>query len=192
MRSLSNGKREDGFTFAELMTIIAIIAILSSIAIPAFSVWLPNYRLRSAARDLYSNLQMAKLGAVKQNRQWAIVFNQVTNQYYVCSDDGADDVWNGPSPGGDDDCEKTVDLNNYDDIYFGHGTLTTDILGDTFSGGDHIYYANNFVVFSPRGTSEKGYVYLQNDKDTVYGVGTRPSGVIHLLKYTGPPAPLWE
>ena len=80
---LNNGKHEAGFTLTELVTIIAIIAVLTSIAIPTFSVWLPNYRLRSAARDLYSNLQMAKLGAVKQNKQWAVVFNQGSAVFYL-------------------------------------------------------------------------------------------------------------
>ena len=40
--------------------------------------------------------------------------------------------------------------------------------------------------------NDKGYVYIQNNKNTVYGIGTRPSGVIHLKKYIGPPVPLWE
>jgi hypothetical protein len=122
------------------------------------------------------------MGAVKQNKEWAVVFDQGSDKYYVCSDDGANDVWDGPPS---DTVEKTVDLSNYKDIYFGHATLNSDILGDAFSGGDDIYYANDWVVFGPRGTSEKGYVYLQNTRNTVYGVGTRPSGVIHLRKWTG-------
>ncbi len=184
---LNNGKHEAGFTFLELATIVIIMAVMATIAIPTFSVWLPNYKLRSAARDLYSNLQMAKLGAVKQNKEWAVVFDQGGDKYHVCSDDGANDVWDGPDV--DDNCERTVNLGDYDDIDFGHANLNSDILGNTFSGGDDIYYANDFVVFGPRGTSERGYVYLQNAKNTVYGVGTRPSGVIHLRKWTGS---IWE
>jgi Tfp pilus assembly protein FimT len=189
MRTCQNNRtREGGFTLFELAVIIAIIALLASMAIPAFSVWMPNYKLRSAARGLYSDLQMAKLGAVKQNKQWAVVFDQASNpgRYFVCSDDGANDVWDGPpAMGGDDTSEKTVNLSNYDDVDFGHATLNTDIVGDPFTAGDDIYYANNFVVFRPRGMSEKGYVYIQNNKNTVYGIGTRPSGVIHLKKWTG-------
>jgi len=187
---LNNGKHEAGFTFLELATIVIILAVLATIAIPTFSVWMPNYRLRSAARDLYSNLQMAKLGAVKQNKEWAVVFDQGSDKYYVCSDD-KNDGWAGPTAmGGNDVCDKAVDLNNYDDIDFGHASLNSDILGDPFSGGNDIYYdGNNFVVFGPRGTSDKGYVYIQNAKNTVYGVGTRPSGVIHLRKWTGS---VWE
>ena len=180
---LNNEKHEAGFTLTELITTIAIIGVLVSIAIPTFSVWLPNYRLRSAARDLYSNLQMAKLGTVKQNKEWAVVFNQGSDRYSVCSDDGVNDLWDGP--GGDDDCERTVNLGDYDDVDFSHANINKGVADELFSGGDHIYYANNWVVFGPRGTSEKGYVYVQNTKDTVYGVGTGPSGVIHLKKWTG-------
>ena len=178
----NNRKHEAGFTLIELAAVLVILAVIFSIAIPAFSVWLPNYRLRGAARDLYSNLQMAKLGAVKQNKEWAVVFDQTNNRYHVCSEQGGDGSWN---VSGGDPVERTVNLDDYEDIYFGHASLNTNILGAPFSGGDHIYYANNWVVFGPRGTSEKGYVYLQNNRDTVYGVGTRPSGVIHLFKWNG-------
>ncbi|MGD9076356.1 MAG: prepilin-type N-terminal cleavage/methylation domain-containing protein, partial [Desulfobacteraceae bacterium] len=58
-------KKESGFSLIELLVIIVIIAILAAIAIPAFSAWLPNYRLRQAARDVYSNLQRAKVNAIK-------------------------------------------------------------------------------------------------------------------------------
>ncbi len=193
---LNNGKHEAGFTFLELATIVIIMAVLATIAIPTFSVWMPNYRLRGAARDLYSNLQMAKLGAVKQNKEWAVVFNQGAGEYYVCSDDGGDG-WDGPPS---DTVEKTVDLGDYDaakddardpddEIYFGHANINKGVADELFSGGDEIYYASDFVAFGPRGTSEKGYVYLQNSNNTVYGVGTRPSGVIHLKKWTGS---VWE
>jgi Tfp pilus assembly protein FimT len=163
---LNNEKHEAGFTFLELATIVVILGVLASIAIPTFSIWLPNYRLKSAARDLYSNLQMAKLGAVKQNKEWAVFFNQVSNRYTICSDDGPNDAWNGP--GSDDECVRTVNLGDYDDIYFGHASINKGVADELFSGGDHIYYANNWVEFGP-----------------VYGIGTRPSGVIHLKKWTG-------
>jgi len=49
---------------------------LATIAIPGFSRWLPNYRLRVATRDLFSNVQHAKLTAVKRHRTCAITFNR--------------------------------------------------------------------------------------------------------------------
>jgi Tfp pilus assembly protein FimT len=182
MRTCQNNGTEGGFTLFELAMILAIIAALASMAIPAFSVWMPNYKLRSAARDLYSGLQTARLGAVKQNKEWAVVFRPGSNTYYVCSEKGTDDSWNYAAG---DPVEKTVDLGKYGDIYFGHAALNKGVDDQDFTSGDNIYYANNFVVFKPRGLSEKGYVYLQNKKNTVYGIGTRTSGVIHLKKWSG-------
>ncbi len=71
--NISNKK---GFTLVELAVAIAIIAILSAVATPVILRWLPDYRLRMAARDLFSNMQLAKMTAVKSNTNVAVVFNQ--------------------------------------------------------------------------------------------------------------------
>ena len=74
MGCFSSRKTESGVTLIEIFVVLVILAVLAAAAIPAFSVWLPNYRLKTAARDLYSNLQLAKMGAVNKNRDWAVIF----------------------------------------------------------------------------------------------------------------------
>jgi len=66
--------RQAGFTMVELMIVIVVIAILSAIAVPNIISWLPNYRLKAAARDMISNFQKAKMEAVKRNRDVIIQF----------------------------------------------------------------------------------------------------------------------
>jgi type IV fimbrial biogenesis protein FimT len=66
--------RQAGFTMVELMIVIVVIAILSAIAVPNIISWLPNYRLKSAARDMLSNFQKAKMEAVKANKDVIIQF----------------------------------------------------------------------------------------------------------------------
>ena len=173
-------KRELGFSMIELLVAIVVLAIVAAIAIPGFSRWLPNYRLKSATRDIYSNMQLAKLGAVRSNGNWAIVFSTGSNSYRVCSDDGGDGDWTD----GDETVEKTVNLTDYESgVVYGHGNAANDIPGGAFPSGD-VSYNNNVAVFNPRGTGSGGYVYLENDKNTTtYAIGTRTSGVILLRKW---------
>ena len=75
-----SSKRSHGYTSVELIVTMAILGLLAAIAIPAFASWLPNYRLKSAARDVVSNFQRAKLEAVRRN---AIVVLSFSPQAYV-------------------------------------------------------------------------------------------------------------
>ena len=68
-----------GFTLIELVVVIALISILSAIAFPMLSQWLPSYRLKGAVQILYADLQKAKLHAVKTNRDVTFNFSAVAS-----------------------------------------------------------------------------------------------------------------
>jgi len=174
--------RQAGFTMVELMIVIAVIAILTAIAVPNIINSLPNYRLKAAARDLYSNMQQAKMKAIKENKDWAIVFDSANNRYYICSDKGADNSW---SATGDNSITTTINLLNYKNgIGYGHGSATSAV-GSSFES-DNITYNSNVVVFNPRGSSNAGYVYIDHQTHTAtFAVGTVSSGAIRLLKWRG-------
>lgn len=173
-------KFTSGFTLIEVLMAMVILAILTSIAIPGFSRWLPNYRLKGAARDLYSNFQVAKAGAIKERAQWAVVFDAGGNSYQIVSG-GADRVH---GTGGDDVIHKTVNLTNYESgVSFGAGSATAAV-----DGGAITAVPVNPIVFTSRGftTSETTtFAYLTNSRNTAYAVGTWASGAVVLRKWNG-------
>jgi len=83
-------RNNSGFTLLEMMTVIGIIAILSTIAIPNFIGWLPKYRLGSAARNILSAMQHARLVAVKENVNVLVNFDLDNNNFLIFPDYNSD------------------------------------------------------------------------------------------------------
>ena len=107
-------KKEAGFTLAELMVTIAVIAVMTSIAIPAFISWMPGMRLNGAARQVMGDLMGARMNAVKQNNEFKIFFNSpAANQYQILDDDDND----GTADGGEAITTKNIQ-DNYNDVTF--------------------------------------------------------------------------
>ncbi len=73
--------RNQGFTLIELITVIAIIALVAGIVMPSVTTWLPKYRLRSGAEEIQSALQLARLGAIKQNTNSVVAFDTANHTF---------------------------------------------------------------------------------------------------------------
>jgi type IV fimbrial biogenesis protein FimT len=184
-------KREKGFTLLELMVTIVILCILLGLAIPAFSRWIPNYRLRGAARDLYSNFQLAKMTAVKDRARCGVLFDVANARYRVVSA-GLNRTFesNSSTVGGDDVVLKTVNFSEYGSgVGFGYGSATGGVGGAGFDNNvtfdeDGILFDSRGMVFKPSGAAgADGYVYLQNNRNNSYAVGVWSSGLVVMRRF---------
>ena len=96
---MKNRGAHKGFTLVEMLIVVAVIGILLGVAATTLLRALPDYRLRSAARELLFDLQKARLEAVKRNRTVLVEFApQAYDQagergrFMICVDDPANGV----------------------------------------------------------------------------------------------------
>lgn len=137
-----------GFTLIELMVTVAILSIIVSMGVPALQGFIESSRLRSATHDLYSDLQLARLEAIRRNQRVTVCkANEALTQ---CNNTSA---WHGgwlvfidAQPG------TSPAVENATDILRTHAALNGSIriFGNGGANGTAIY-----VSFAPDGTSKQ-------------------------------------
>lgn len=146
----------NGFTAIELMVVIAMIGILTSVCYPTMKSWRESNKINSSAMDIKSILEMAKSQAIKNQKPVAVSFSAGTGSagaYRAFTNIGKTDV-------------ETFDEGAGDELYK-DGSVKKDVtLFDADFEGDEA----NTVVFSPLGlaTSYKGSLKLRNKKGDIF------------------------
>ncbi|HUN92292.1 MAG TPA: prepilin-type N-terminal cleavage/methylation domain-containing protein [Burkholderiaceae bacterium] len=72
-RTASGRARAAGFTLVELLVVVAVIGILTVIAVPNLVTWTRNATVRTTAEMIQDGLRKAQIEAVRQGRQTAFV-----------------------------------------------------------------------------------------------------------------------
>jgi type IV fimbrial biogenesis protein FimT len=85
-----------GFTLAEVLVTIGILGIMAAISIPSYISWLPRHRLQTSARQIYDDLNLAKMEAVRRNTNICITFSTANNNYRVFVDPDSNGVYASP------------------------------------------------------------------------------------------------
>lgn len=119
-------KNNKGLTLTELLIAIAVLAILTGIAVPQFRTLMNGYRLNGAARQVMGDLMWARMQAVKQNNEFKIFFLN-DHEYKILDDDDDDGTADG-----------------------GEWTETKDIQDEYY---DVTFSSNVNPIFDPRGTA---------------------------------------
>ncbi|WP_446009227.1 GspH/FimT family pseudopilin [Candidatus Electrothrix sp.] len=173
-----------GFSFYELMIVIAIIGILSAIALPSFLRSLPEKRLKNAARNLYVDLQKARLLAVKENTNITFTFDTAAGQYIF--PDGGTMV--------------TESLTDYGAVRYGCDIATNDWNGDALGATTKTTFTDDTVRFGTTGavemddgtgtfqllTQEEGAaLQSENDQTVCYAATVSRFGSVKIYRYNG-------
>jgi len=127
-----------GITLIELVIVFVIIAIGAVLLVPNIGTWLPNFRLRSATRDVASILRTAQMKAVSTNIPFGVAFDANSYQLYRSSGGLIPEGSLVALPSGVQFKDNTFPLN---------ATLN-----------------KRFAEFNPNSTSSTGGVYLLNIK----------------------------
>ena len=192
---------QGGFSLIELAIVIVIISIVAIIGVPNFQRWQHTKRLAGAARAIYSDMQLARLGSVRTGVNWAIFFDTANNRYFVYSGPGADNAMGSnvnvaalaDNPGVDGQvparavylagkdldtngngavnippaAPEAGDLLDVSNIKYGRGSRP--LVAGGVNGNnipiDFVSFAGNIVTFSPAGTSNNGYIYMDHCPD---------------------------
>ena len=128
-----------GVTLIELVVVFIIIAIGAGLLAPNIGAWLPNYRLRSATRDIVSTMRTAQMRAISNNIQYRVNFNT--------SEVGAANSY-------------ILQLNN-GGVWVNDGAIQTLPVGITMNI-DQLPAGR--ALFNPNSTSTAGSATLQNTK----------------------------
>ena len=141
-----------------------------AISIPAYISYLPRIRLKEAAREIASDMQYAKVQAIKTNTTTAVLFSPGSRGYKVITDSGETSgtlTWSS----GNETVKKTVALSSFEGVSFGGNTSDTRP-GDTEDIDDGVTFTDNVVIFTNKATSVAGTVYIKNEKGDTMAVGS--------------------
>ena len=117
--------KQSGVSLIEIMTVIGIMGIVASIAIPNYIAWLPTAKLNGAARQVMGDLMAARMKAVSLNCDVAVTFASGNPEYEIWTDSDNDDI---------EDSGEVITKNIQSNYHY--VTIVS----------------NNDPIFSPRGT----------------------------------------
>jgi prepilin-type N-terminal cleavage/methylation domain-containing protein len=142
-----------GFSLIELIIVIALISIVSAIAVPMWQRYTANTDLRAAAREVMADLANAKQQAVEENLDvYRLTFNVAGNSYTLSRTDTGVTSWT-----------KSV-------ASLGKGVLIGNV---NFGGG-------SAASFQKRGTASMGNLTLRNGLGSTATITVNITGKSHV------------
>ncbi len=153
-----HGARKAGFTLLELLTVIAIIGIISAVAFPAMSALYGGCCVKAAIYEITNMIKEAKQNALSNVTYYAITFNTTDGIISLVSGRGPDGTWNTP----DDPVIRSFRLSDKGGgLRFSHGSYGP-IEGSNVAPDGVAFSTNNTLVCNPELTGNPGTVYIMS------------------------------
>ena len=156
-------KRKTGFTMTEVLIALSVLGLMIAISVPSYISWLPRHRLRTSVRQIYDDLNLAKIRAVKDNTVAVIIFRPASNDYDIFLDTNENLVLDGGEPV----IRQNASLEN--GVTITGTTLPADTTG----------FNNRGML--PVGAAPGGRVSLTNPTGLVMGVNVNAAGGISVF-----------
>ncbi len=191
-----------GFTLIEILIVLALIAILSSIAMPSLRGFAASTRLKSTAQAIRDMLNFARDMAITERTSYLVVFDLTANRYWLASSE----TFNLADPStpvttnsvGVQSAQPITDQGTIA-LQGTHPSRTNAILGIPQKPGHNVSLARmitnhnsqtlqidsgvDYVYFSPTGSSEDAVLYFQDQRGQVMSVTVEnATGRIRLQK----------
>jgi len=188
-------RNKSGFTILEVLIVMVIMGVIMGFGFNYIMGWLPSYHGRQAIRDLHSNLQLARIEAIKRHANCATSFTVTGGvidgyEIYLDKDNNRQRDPDG-DPNIDDKLLKTVRFQN---DYEGYVLFDTNQTGSGTTG-DGVTFLNNSigqptVTFRTNGLLVQGggaglgngSVYLINTKNVTKSIVVNQVGRIQITE----------
>jgi len=183
--------RKNGFTLIELLIAIAIIGLVTAIAVPQWQSLRRRTAVRAAAAEIRAIFRAARSRAITRGSNAGVKFTRSGNdwQYAIYDDGDGDGIRN-------DDIQSGVDRRVTALRYACRGpelasiallpSVKRDPDGDPILGGASPVQFNRSTIcsFSPLGQATPGTIYLADSGDQEYAVRVLGGTArVRLLRY---------
>ena len=154
-----------GFTFLEVLIVIAITGILSVLAVPGMSAFTDRLRIETAARIISTDLREGKMKSVLDRSDYTVLFDPENSLYELP--------------------ERQSNLPHGVRFGFGEGVLGPPANPASTPDEDGVTFTSNKAAFYSRGSNSMGTIYITDRYNVTMAISMTVTGRIKIWRWDG-------